>query len=639
MATDMGRGIMAPDSADNISATGVTEMRTVAATAAVAISAGMGEIFHFPSALDLTDYDTWRGTGFHNIPTHVASVALHGPFTEPGIFLHAEHSGGTYRLQEYTVTTTGEKKYRTMHAGVWRDWILELTPGESLTGYIHDAAVPLRQLIPDNTNADEVRGVGGRGEHYIGTRESALTMTNLPVGYEGPGNFKVLSGPSGYALSTQLYFPVIAGQAYALTRTRLSAAAWSPWRHMDASGGGSGLEPAAVGMKNGDLLDMMIQRKGGSIGTNGVAGFALRVDHGTDAFQSTLGPLLKKYGIPATMAVYSKQRESAGGLDTTAWSVVEQWHHTHGVSFGNHSDDHQDKPDASGWYGGTIGSAEGLKALMPTVPVEMYIPHGSIGYDRYGGFNQANSHESIVGTLAGRMALSSHALIAGYRGGQLRPLHGRPTQGLAHWTMEESNPTEFKQMLDEAIADRVGLAVMFHPAYIGNSGKMSWAQVEECFAYVAQKRDDGVLVPLTLDGLACADSRTSTRHDLHLDPLLARPSAWTGSGFTMTAGGFTTSSAGASVYHDVPMTRRTWARGGVREAQWKVNVTSAATVTVSTASTNGAWTAERTVQLATGQRKIHLPFGIPLNQSQPIRTKLAVASGGLSVSESHLYAN
>ena len=37
MAQDMGQGIIAPDSNDSISTTGVQEMRTIAATAAAAI--------------------------------------------------------------------------------------------------------------------------------------------------------------------------------------------------------------------------------------------------------------------------------------------------------------------------------------------------------------------------------------------------------------------------------------------------------------------------------------------------------------------------------------------------------------------------------------------------------------------------
>lgn len=653
MATDMGRGIMAPDTAENISTSGVAEMRTIAATAAQAVQeveVGLGTTLSgmlgtvngllsdvenlkhrgfIPDGSNLNNFKgvAYRGAWFLKDPDSASTISgLPSSNSERGTLLvYSGPSGYAYTTQIFMKAGMRAATYtRTMtNANDWTDWQTELTSGK---------------LIPEGTNLDNWLGHNYAGSSNVSTAAHAGTILNLPVA--APGNLLVLSGHGNYGYTAQIYFTAGATSKHGVYwRTVTAAATWSAWEKLGGGTGGDPYEPVAVGMKNADLLDMLVQRKGGSIGTGGLAGFGLRVDHGTDAFQSDLGPLVKKYGIPLTMAVYSKQREVKPDKNGVAWSIVEQWHRTHGMSFGNHSDDHLDKPDAGGWEGGTIGSAAELKTLMPTVPVEQYIPHGSVGFDRYGGFNAANSHDAIVGTLAGRMALSSHALVSGYRGGQFRPLHGRPMQGLAHWSMEEATPAEFKAMIDEAISEKVGLAVMFHPEFIGLNGKMTWAMIEECLAYVAQKRDEGMLVPLTLDGLACADSGSSFRHDLHLDPTLSTPASWTSSGFTLTAGAFTSSSAGASVHHDVPMTRKTWARGGVREAQWKVNITSAATVTVSAASANGAWTTDRTVQLAKGQQKIYLPFGIPLNQSQPIRTKLTVVSGGLTISESHLYAN
>lgn len=653
MATDMGRGIMAPDSADMISASGVTEMRTIAATTARAVDdveVGLGTTLSgllgtvngllsdvenlkhrgfIPDGSNLNNFKgtAYRGAWFLKDPASAATIlGLPGSNMERGtLFVYSGPSGYAYSTQIFMKAGVRPATYtRTMtNASDWSDWQTDLTSGK---------------LIPEGTDLDSWLGHNYAGGSNVPSAAHARTISNLPV--TAPGNLLILSGHGSYGYTAQVYFTAGGTSQHGVYwRTVVSAATWSAWEKLGGGTGGDPYEPVSVGMKNADLLDMLVQRKGGSIGTGGLAGFALRVDHGTTASDEYLIPMLEKYGLTATMAVYSKQNEISPEAHSIPWGTVEQWHRLYGMTFGNHSDDHLDKPDAAGWYGGTIESAAELKTHMPTVPVEQYIPHGSIGYDRYGGFNQANSHDSIVGTLAGRMALSSHALVSGYRGGQSRPLHGRPMQGLAHWSMEESNPTEFKAMLDEAIADRVGLAVMFHPSFIGLNGKMTWAQIEECLAYVAQKRDQGVLVPLTLDGLACADSRSDWRHDLHLDPLLARPAAWTGTGFTMTAGGFASTSAGASVYHDVLMTRRAWARGGAREAQWKVNAGSAATVTVTAGASNGSWEATRTVQLVAGQRTIYLPFGIPLNQTQAIRTRLTVVSGSLTILESHLYAN
>ena len=508
------------------------------------------------------------------------------------------------------------------------------------------SAVLMRGLIPEGANVDEYTAGDSRGEWYIPTTAIAQTIVGLPAEFIGPGPFKVLAGPPGYAYTAQEYWPRLSSSEGAhLTRNRTGVGTWSAWKRVDApSGGGAGdpFEPVAVGMRNADLLDLMVQRKGGTIGTGGKAAFALRLDHGTTAFRDHLGPMLKQYGLPATMAVYSKQNEVNAANHDVPWSQVQSWHHSHGMSFGNHSDDHLDKPDAEGWHGGTVGSLDELKALMPNVPVEQYIPHGSVGYDRYGGFNRANSHEAIVGTLAGRMALSSHALIAGYRGDRYRPMKGRPMQGETHWSMEEATVNTFKFMIDAAINRRQGLAVMFHPEFIGLNGKMTWAMVEECLAYVAQKRDEGLIIPLTLDGLAVADVRNDWRDDL-IDPpqaMMQDPATIYGN-FTETPGAFTSSTPGQYVRHAPSLANRGWAYGGTRTAQWHVSSTNGATVTlrVQEGTDTPPWASTRTVTVPAGESIQYLPFGLPLTLSvQSLRLELTLDSGDITIHECHAYA-
>lgn len=58
MATDMGRGILAPDSNDNISTTGVQEMRTLGATAAAAIADADFKRGVLPEGTDLDNFLT-----------------------------------------------------------------------------------------------------------------------------------------------------------------------------------------------------------------------------------------------------------------------------------------------------------------------------------------------------------------------------------------------------------------------------------------------------------------------------------------------------------------------------------------------------------------------------------------------------
>lgn len=530
--------------------------------------------------------------------------------------------------------------------------------------------VAWRGDLPDDAVVDDMRLEEHRGAWALSTPQAASHA--MPS--DGFGMLTVLwiKGIPGYANAIQVWESAYRNDRW--TRTRYRDGEWSDWvrsatladvesmtntakSYTDSAieealaggevGGGGGAapadpyEPVAVGMKNRDLLDQLIARKGGTIGTGGRAAFALRLDHGTNAFRDELGPILKKYGLPATMAVYSEQREVNPDNNSVDWEEVESWHHSHGMSYGNHSDDHLDKPGAEGWYGGTIGSHQALRQLMPKVPIEQYLPHGSVGYERYGGFNKASSHELIVGTLAGRMALSTHALISGYRGGRYRNLTGRPMHGLTHWSMEESDPAAFRSVIDTAIDTGRGVAVMFHPEFIGKNRKMNWAQIDECMAYVAQKRDEGVLAPLTLDGLAVADYRSDYRDDLLAEDLaLMRNGAQIYGNFTETPGAFTSSTPESYVRHLASTGNTPELRGGIRTAEWHISSTSggAAHLSVTEAIDAPTWGSQRTVEFGPGESVLYLPFGIPLDAGS-MRIELTLLSGDITIHETHAYAS
>lgn len=621
-----------------------------AAAAAVDASPALAEKMplsqgQIPAGGDANNYNRRQHSGPWGVSTTADAITIANlPVQLPGTLI-VDWIGGVLPTgrhlvaQMYIAFNNGGFFYRTsvsLSTGTFSSWVRLDKPTEAAAA----------KLVETGANLDDYIGHNYRGRHYIPSTAVAQSMIGLPEGVASGGNLDIVTGPPGYGYTTQLLFTAGPGASF-YWRTMLDATTFSVWSKVGAGGGGGAgdpFEPVAVGMKNADLLEEMEQRKGGSIGTGGRAAFALRLDHGTDAYRDFLGPLLKKYGIPSTMAVYSDQNEVNPTKHSVPWAEVESWHHTHGQSYGNHSDDHLDKPDAQGWQGGTIGSLAELKTLMPSVPIEQYIPHGSVGYDRYGGFNQANTHEAITGTLAGRMALSSHALIAGYRGGRYRPLYGKPMQGLTHWSMEESTPAVFKTMLDGAINARRGLAVMFHPEFIGLTGKMTWAQVEECLAYVAQKRDEGVLVPLTLDGLAMADARSDYRDDLLEDPALSlmQDGSRIYGSFTETPGAYTSSTPAAYVRHNASIANRGWALGGTRCAQWNVSSTAGATVTLVAQEFENAspWVATRTITVPVGESVLYLPFGIPLNTvTSQIRLQLTLDSGDITVHETHAYSN
>lgn len=622
MATDMGRGITAPESNDDIE-DGATEMRALAASTAAALNTLEATTNQAISDLASTtanaiddakwsrglvpvgaNLDEWRGHEYEGAwyifnPAEITGIP--NALTRGNLIINAGPPGYSYTTQ--TFVQAGENNLtltRTMTgANSWSPWETQMASG---------------RLIPEGTDLNTWYGYAYAGAWYVTGRAHAESINGMP--FDGPGNLFVISGHPGYSYTTHLFFTAGGRDDQAVYwRSLAGSSRWHPWTVIGGPGGDP-FEPTAVGMKNRDLLDLLIARKGGTIGTGGKAAFALRLDHGTVAFRDHVSALLKKYGLPATMAVYSEQREIKPEENGVEWSVVESWHRTHGMTFGNHSDDHLDKPDASGWYGGTIGSQETLKTLMPSVPVEQYIPHGSVGYERYGGFNRATSHEEIVGTVAGRMALSSHALVSGYRGSTFRALTGQPMQGLRHWTIENSTVAEFKTMLDRAIAHKSGFAVMFHPEFVGLGDRMTWADIDACLAYVAEKRDAGDLITLTLDGLALADIRTDYRDDLVSNP------------------------DSSATSHTLDMSRRNHYRGGSRIGQWHVTTSGPAEVILRAAPTDNAWEATRTVTLdAAGDHIIYLPFGIPLDYTGNVTLSIAPISGTVQVTETHAYAS
>jgi len=590
-----------------------------------------------PTLTDGTDFNTIarkEKSGFHPVGNTTSAKTMvnipsdPGKDPEPGVlqvnWMAGSLATGIHQVEHRYITSTGKVYHRVVTSvtnGTWSTWDIQNTK---------------RGLLADNSDVNAMKGYQYVGHWYIANTTSANTMTGLPAG-TGPSNLYIYSGPQSYGYTTQVLMS--SGASWFMKyRTMIDATNFSEWfTIIDMT---KAYEPVDVGGKNSDLLHVMQQRKGGVIGLSGRAGFALRVDHGTVATEQYLLPLLRKYGLAATMAVYSKQREVKPAENGVAWDVVEKWHRNYGMTFGNHSDDHLDKPDAAGWQAGIIGSLAQHKAQMPSVPMENYIPHGSIGYDRYGGFLPSNTHEAIYGTLAGRMALSTHALISGYRGGYYRPLMGRPMQGLAHWSMEESDPATFKTVIDNTIADKVGVCPMFHPEFIGLTGKMTWTQVEECLAYVAAKRDAGLLVPLTMDGLAFASVDSTYRDDLIRFPKMDDAAFWYSSGFTETLGAFTSSTAGAWVRALVSLYAKDWATGGAREAEWRVNSTAGANITLKVYSTtDGTRNAERTnITVPAGDSTHVIPFGIPLNDTSTFRTELILNSGQITIAESHVYA-
>lgn len=115
MATDMGRGIMAPDSNDNISSSGVQEMRTIASTTAAALDYAVWQKQVLESDVDLNDV---REPGVFRV--RASSQPENSAFPGESYTLEVLRMGVSWFLQRAT-NEEYRVRYRHWTGSVWRN--------------------------------------------------------------------------------------------------------------------------------------------------------------------------------------------------------------------------------------------------------------------------------------------------------------------------------------------------------------------------------------------------------------------------------------------------------------------------------------------------------------------------------------
>lgn len=284
---------------------------------------------------------------------------------------------------------------------------------------------------------------------------------------------------------------------------------WSPWRELvwrdeqssNSSGGGLGH----------DLYRQGIQaRKGGRIGTAGRGVVALRFDDAPAEFVAKVLPLLEARNLPFTRVTTS---ESVHGealpegtfdamQDYSIQSGGEVWNHgrTHGESSGTALDAE------------ISGALDTLKTAMPRIPIDCFAPPG--GSISWGGYMPSNSVENYTTTVAGQMIMNLHGLVTGYfTDSYYWPLDGIMRDGQMHYSVDAYTGTRGKELIDRARDWRVGIVMMWHSNNLDTGGNMTTAELEEVLDHLAQERDSGNVLALTVSGLATADESSDYRRD------------------------------------------------------------------------------------------------------------------------------
>lgn len=378
------------------------------------------------------------------------------------------------------------------------------------------------------------------------------------------------------------------------------------------------------------LVSAFTERRGGRVGTNGVAAVALRFDHHLDPFVSKVLPLLQQYGLPFGQAI--NPQNVGTGDDNRTWAQIQSMCTDNGGEVWNHGGNHLDATGVGPIRGQITGALDTLKANLPGLAIEGWMPPGlaSGGYD---GYSPMTTPEQHYGTYAGRLIISSHAAVYGYIPGSYRGMDGTNPIGRTHMTMDASTEANIKAWINGAKAIGAGLTLMLHSNYLDTAGYLTTSALGNVLAYLAAERDAGRLVILTPSGLQLAADDTEYRQNLAVNGTFAdglnnwaNTAGWT----VATQSGLTSASTttGTPMTQVVSFSRTGQYLGGPRELVYKVRATAGAVVRVSATATGLSAAQDFTLPASAAWVEVRKPLTLPLNLATDLTLTVGRVSGG-----------
>ena len=334
---------------------------------------------------------------------------------------------------------------------------------------------------------------------------------------------------------------------------------WGPWTQMAGGSGGGAVVGSAVERET--RVVEFRNRYGGRCGTGGKAALAFVFDHGTDSFISKVLPILQKYNVPASIGLnsqmYSPDYAFFGTDASTTFASLQTAFINNGISVWNHGRLH--KPTSQPMQLEIIGGRNELQISLPMIPIDGWLHTGAYG-DFESGRTLAKYREQSVGALI----MNGHAVLTGDIQEPIKPLNGEMKPGFdGEWL--DNGATQIasaKSVIQKAQAIGGGVMTRHHPQFLGESGYISVAQLDEFIGWCAAERDAGRLVIMTGDLLNLADASSTYRRNL-----------LSGVGGAGDQGRLISS----SVYQH--------ARGSVNEAHARVKLTTAGTVRIQVTGT------------------------------------------------------
>lgn len=566
------RGLAYPEATDSVQVES-RDFEALANTATAAITTAVGEAGAYTDQVKWdranplnggVNFNTLTAPGFRWVNSTTGSTNV-PPGSPNGALEIFRSSNELQVIQRFTTTlaSDGEVWQRTanLSSGVWSEWRRIDSTGTWGRGNIlggvdfNDYQEPGWYFVSSTTGSTNAPPVSN------GALEVFRSSNNLQVIHR--------------------FTATLAGNATTYTRAgNLSSGVWSPWTEV---GAGSGAGDSSGALRQSMLRDTFAGRRGGTIGTNNLPVVALRFDHWLTPFNAKVLPLLRQHNLPWAQIMNADTWATSGNQGMTP-AQLETAAQTSGGEVWNHGGNHLDATSQSAIYDQIVGSLERLTTDLPLLPIEGWAPPG-LGEGGYDGHTPANTIERHADTYAGQLVLSHHGVVAGYMPGIYRTLDGANRVGLAHTTIDSSDPAAVSSIINGAVAAGAGLALMLHSNYLDEPGYLTTAQLGTILADIASRRDAGEIMVLTYSGLWLADARTDARHDL-LTPAAA------------TTGTYTQSAA---------LNRQPQYAGGTRELVAQVETTAGATMTV---TINGHATTH-TVPAGGGtiRRFVTLPLG------------------------------
>lgn len=256
------------------------------------------------------------------------------------------------------------------------------------------------------------------------------------------------------------------------------------------------------------LVEDMKSRRG-TVDTQGKAAVALVADHGTTVFKQWLWEAAKERGIPFTMALAPEVHLDGKGdsRHTASNDDIKQWI-SEGLDIASHSGDHD---GATGYFDVArqiVTSKRKLEEKLETTVDSWVQPGYSLANGSYDGFGTGQSDARYTDFYAGRLLQQTYPVITGYAGSDFVYPGGVDLPvGVRRSLTERKDALQgVKDYIQQAV-DTKGKHINFcHPYALVESSNTYVTKTEyiEFLDWLAQKRDNGELVLLTLPELAVA---------------------------------------------------------------------------------------------------------------------------------------